>query len=262
MRLDHLLSKEQTPWGNAPYRENPLLPRYAASKAQTPEGRFFGSVLRRFHVTAGRYVWSVIQEEIDLASPSRLEAYLQGALKDGTRSRRHGTHRIGQADRRWVEFLQEMLRRLGYSAWVYQEGKSREYWIVETTAPFLSTTYDASALIGIVEGLYYARGYFDAEGGLPRGRGARLYVQLVQKNRASLEILTAILEAAGITCGRLHVPSIRADPDLWRFYVRASSQRRFMEVVSSWHPRKRDLIEERLSRTSVTIRTSRPLLRT
>lgn len=130
-----------------------------------------------------------------------------------------------------------MLAALGFRGWIYREGRERS---------FLSLSFDAGDLIGRPEGVFYARGYFDAEGGIPQVPNARLYVQLVQKERESLTTLRNILESSGIVCGRLHNPSTRVDPQLWRFYVRARSLIAFMTVVSSWHPRKRRLIESRL----------------
>ncbi len=93
----------------------------------------------------------------------------------------------------------------------------------------------------------YARGYFDAEGGVPRSPDARFYIQFVQKNRADLSQLRSWLGDLGVDCGALHVPSAFVDPDLWRFYVRARAHRVFIERVGSWHPRKRLIFEERRS---------------
>jgi hypothetical protein len=39
-----------------------------------------------------------LHAELLAANAKGLEAYLQGALRDGTRSARHRTHRIGQSD--------------------------------------------------------------------------------------------------------------------------------------------------------------------
>jgi hypothetical protein len=175
-----------------------------------------------------------------------LEAYLQGALRDGTRSERHHTHRIGQSDPRWLHLLGTALRTLGYRSWTYREGQDRHLWVLETTAPFLSLRYDASPLVGTTSGLHYARGYFDAEGGMPKDPTSRLYLQFCQKDRRSLEIVTWILQSWGISCGRVHNPSRRVDPDYWRFYVLARSHERFMSLVGSWHPRKRQQIETRM----------------
>jgi len=47
----------------------------------------------------------VIEDEIARTDLQGLRAYLLGALKDGTRSARHGTHRFGQSDPGWLELL-------------------------------------------------------------------------------------------------------------------------------------------------------------
>src|SRR5437016_13247345 len=124
-----------------------------------------------------------------------LEAYLQGALHDGTRSTLHGTHRIGQSDEGWIDVLRATLNLLGHRSWKYREGRSRRYWVVETTAHFLSVDFDPSDLVGRDEGLDYVRGYFDAEGGMPRDSGARLYFQLCQKHAVSLGAVHEILQS-------------------------------------------------------------------
>jgi hypothetical protein len=180
------------------------------------------------------------------AGAKGLEAYLQGALKDGGRCARHSTHRIGQKERGWLELLGAAFEVLGHRSWIYREGKSREYWILETTASFLSLKYDASPLVGTREGLLYARGYFDAEGGMPRNSEARLYLQYTQKDRTELEVLLEILESWDIAGGRIHNPSYAVDPNYRRFYVRARSHERFMTLVGSWHPRKRLQIDNRM----------------
>ncbi len=175
-----------------------------------------------------------------------LEAYLQGALRDGTWSARHRTHRIGQSDPGWLCLLESALRALGHRSWTYREGRDRQLWVLETTAPFLSLRYDASPLVGALTGIHYVRGYFDAEGGMPRSSNSRLYFQFCQKDRSNLEVVLEILESWGISCGRVHNPSHRVDPDYWRFYVLASSHERFMKLVGSWHPRKRQQMETRM----------------
>ena len=90
------------------------------------------------------------------------------------------------------------------------------------------------------------RGYFDAEGGMPRDRSARLYLQFTQKNLLNLECVHRILSSVGISGGRIHNPSQSVDPDYWRFYIRSESHHRFMAMVGSWHPRKRRLMEARM----------------
>lgn len=187
-----------------------------------------------------------LHAELLAANAKGLEAYLQGALKDGTCSARHRTHRIGQSDPRWLTLLGSALGILGYRSWTYREGRSRKLWVLETTAPFLSLGYDPSPLVGTEEGLHYVRGYFDAEGGMPKNPDTRLYIQFCQKDSVSLGAVVEILWSWEISCGRIHNPSHRVDPDYWRFYVRRESQERFMGLVGSWHPRKWEQIETRM----------------
>jgi len=175
-----------------------------------------------------------------------LESYLQGALRDGTRSALHRTHRFSQSDRGWLDLLSDALSLLGHRSWIYQEGRNRSVWVLETTAKFLSLNFDPLELAEITNGLTYVRGYFDSDGGMPRDPSARLYFQLCQKDRRSLEAVVRILQRQEIQCGRVHNPSRRVDPGYWRVFVRSCSHMSFMTLVSSWHPRKRQQIETRM----------------
>ncbi len=98
------------------------------------------------------------------------------------------------------------------------------------------------------EAAAFVRGYFDAEGGMPRHAEDRFYIQFVQKDRADLARTQTFLESFGIRCGRIHNPSVRVAPEYWRFYVLSVSHVDFVRVVGSWHPRKRALLEARLRR--------------
>ena len=118
--------------------------------------------------------------------------------------------------------------------------------MLETTARFLNLEFHPTPLIGTKCDLSYVRGYFDADGGMPRDSSARLYLQLCQKSRPSLEEIVSILEYWNIECGRVHNPSVRVDPDYWRFFVRTRSQADFVRLVSSWHPMKRQQMENRM----------------
>jgi hypothetical protein len=180
------------------------------------------------------------------ADAKGLEAYLQGALCDGTHSALHGTHRIGQSDPEWLRTLRFMLDCLGHRAWMYREGRNRNFWILETTAAFLSTKYDPRPLVGSLAALHYVRGYFDSDGGMPRCPTARLYLQFVQKDRQSLEVVANLMESWDIRCGRIHNPSPRVVPDYWRLYVLSRSHGRFISLVGSWHPRKRQQLNARM----------------
>jgi len=87
--------------------------------------------------------------------------------------------------------------------------------------------------------------------GIPRSTSSRFYVQLAQKNRLDLEDLRDRMQGLGLKCGCLHVPSVAADPEYWRFYVAAASHRQFYERVGSWHPRKRALLDSRFNRSGL-----------
>ena len=183
-----------------------------------------------------------LHAELLETSASGARAYLHGAAHDATTSSLHRTVRFGQADLRWLEVLRLLIARLGRRSWTYREGRSRQFWILETSAAALAERPTFSTR---EERLAYARGYFDSEGGTPRDPSARFYVQFVQKDHADLDQLRDILEFEGICCGRLHNPNRLRDPDLWRFYVVAAGHSAFATRVGSWHPRKRSLLEAR-----------------
>jgi LAGLIDADG-like domain len=185
-----------------------------------------------------------LHAELLETSVSGARAYLHGAAHDATISRRHGTVRFGRADERWLEVLKLLIARLGRRAWIYREGRSRHLWILETSVEVVAEQPSFSTS---EERLTYARGYFDAEGGIPRDPSARFYIQFVQKDHAGLDQLREMLELEGIGCGRLHNPSRLRDPDLWRFYVVAAGHSAFTTRVHSWHPRKRSLLAARLA---------------
>ena len=175
-----------------------------------------------------------------------LEAYLQGALHDGTCSTLHRTHRFFQSNPERLELLGTALAELGNRSWLYREGRARNLWVLETTAKFLNRNFDPRPLKEKPEGLSYVRGYFDSDGGMPRDPKARLYFQFCQKDRSSLEKVVEILTSWEIRCGRIHNPSYRKDPNYWRVFVQSESHRLFIERVSSWHPVKRQQMNTRM----------------
>ena len=118
--------------------------------------------------------------------------------------------------------------------------------MLETTAKFLTMSFDPLPLIGTRNALLYVRGYFDSDGGMPRNPAARLYIRLCHKNLRSLKSVVAILEDRAIRCGRVHNPSVRIDPEYWRVFIRSCSHQSFMRLVGSWHPVKRQQIETRM----------------
>ncbi len=157
-------------------------------------------------------------------------------MHDGTV--RYRTIRISQRERQYVLFVRRLVRSMGAGAWTYREGKARRVYVVE---------FSRSLMEGFVvrtreEIIDYARGYFDAEGGLPRTMSHGAYLYFAQKDRRDLGNLKKMLVSLGISCGRIHNPSKRIDPDYWRFYVRRGSIRTFARIVGSWQPRKAILL--------------------
>ncbi len=183
-----------------------------------------------------------LHAELLETSASGARAYLHGAAHDATISGRHKTVRFGQSDVRWLVVLKVLLDGLEKRSWSYREGRSRSFWVLETSAEVLAERPTFSTQ---EERFAYARGYFDAEGGTPRDPSARFYLQFVQKDHGDIDELRTMLMLEGIDCGRIHNPSRQVDPNLWRFYVLASGHEAFATLVSSWHPRKRSLFEAR-----------------
>jgi hypothetical protein len=183
-----------------------------------------------------------LHAELLETSASGARAYLHGAAHDATISGKHRTVRFGQSDVRWLFVLRVLLDGLERRSWTYREGRSRSFWVLETSAEVLAERPEFSTR---EERRAYARGYFDAEGGMPRDPSARFYLQFVQKDHGDIDELRTMLVSEGIDCGRIHNPSRQVDPDLWRFYVLTSGHEAFATLVSSWHPRKRSLLEAR-----------------
>jgi hypothetical protein len=132
-------------------------------------------------VTSRDLNWPIppdLQHEIDETPRTALLAYLEGARRDSTYSTLHNTFRYSQADRRWLVVLGLVLSKLHSRAWIYREGRRRA-WVLETVycnapEPCLGNAEERTAFV---------RGYFDAEGGIPRDKTGRFYIQFVQKTQ-------------------------------------------------------------------------------
>jgi DNA-binding transcriptional regulator WhiA len=172
-------------------------------------------------------------------------AYLQGILGDATYNKFHKTHRISQSNREWLERIKNLLLEVGDKSWIYKEGKSRNIYVLETASKKLSMEFNPMQLNSDAERIAYIRGYFDAEGGTAHDGKVRFYLQFAEKNKSRLEKVKNLLEQLGIECGKIHCPSSKEDPDYWRFYVRAKSYRKFIDMIGSWHPRKQKIFSKR-----------------
>ncbi len=173
------------------------------------------------------------------------KAYLLGASHDGTFSSKHKTFRFSQKSKQWLLILQGLLTLLGYKSWIYKEGKTRQVYVIETTAEFLRNI-EKQDYTSEEEKIAYIRGYFDSEGGVPHKIQSRFYIQLCQKNYSELVALKEMVESLGIKCGRIHNPSKRVDPNYWRFYILSESFHDFMGKIGSWHPLKKQIFQARM----------------
>jgi intein-encoded DNA endonuclease-like protein len=174
-----------------------------------------------------------------------IQAYLLGAIHDGSLNKGKRI-RISQKGTEWLKILQQLLKKLGYSSWIYKEGKDRKVYVLETLASFLDFNFEPLSLKSKREKIGYIRGFFDAEGGIPKTEKGRFYIQLVQKSNEKLKKVKKLLSELGIKTGRIHNPSKRVDPNYWRTYVLKESQKKFVKVIGSWHPRKIRALEKRM----------------
>ena len=194
----------------------------------------------RAESSEGGRLLPVIKRSIDLASDAEIEAYLAGAMHDGTYSAKHRTVRIAQSDLNWMQVLGDAFEAVGANRWFYREG-SRDIYVVES-----SFVPGKGSLQNLREKAAYIRGYFDAEGGVPRSPDARFYVQFCQKDQRDLGEVKLLLESLEIRTGRMHNPSKRVDPEYWRFFLPSDSFKRFIETIGSWHPRKARILRRRI----------------
>jgi hypothetical protein len=160
------------------------------------------------------------------------KSYLLGALHDGTV--RRVTYRIGAKDLVYVEFLKAGILQLGYKAWLYKEGKDRNYFIVE----FSKSVLRDIKILSPQDKINYIRGYFDTDGGVARSQSVRYYIYFAQKNKNDLITLKRYLEELYIQTGVIHNPSRKKDSNYWRFFIKANSYKKFATLIGSWHPIK------------------------
>ena len=177
-------------------------------------------------------------------SERNIKAYLNGALHDATFSSNR-RFRYAQKGTEWLKVLKVLLKKIGHNSWIYKEGKDRDVYVLETLANFLDFKCNPLKFKTRAEKIAYIRGFFDAEGGIPKNN-KRFYIQLVQSDKQKLQKIKRILEEIEIKTGKIHNPSVRVDPEYWRMYVLAGSRKRFAEKITSWHPRKIKIFRTRM----------------
>lgn len=163
------------------------------------------------------------------------KAYILGALHDATE--REYTYRLSQKEKKYVEFIADMLEEMDHKAWVYEEGEMRDLYVVE----FAKAVLDGENVKTLDEKIDYIRGYFDTEGSIPKKGKTRFYIYFAQKDKKDLKQVKKYLEEIGVHCGKIHNPT-KKDRSYWRFYVSSQSHRDFVKKVGSWHPRKCQLL--------------------
>jgi intein-encoded DNA endonuclease-like protein len=173
-----------------------------------------------------------------------IKAYLLGALHDATFSQ-NKRFRFSQKGTEWLKVLKVMLKKIGYNSWVYQEGKNRTVYVLETLAPFLDFKFNPLKFTSKTEKINYLKGFFDAEGGLPKNN-KKFYIQLAQSDKNKLRQIKKILNGLKIETGTIHNPSKKINPDYWRMYVLKTSHRKFAKVIGSKHHRKIKIFRKRM----------------
>ncbi len=161
-------------------------------------------------------------------------------LHDATE--RKNTYRIATKNLNFAKFIREGILKLGSKAWIYKEGKNRNLWIVEFSKILLKEFKIKSKQNKID----YIRGYFDAEGGISQSSKVRFYIYFCQKDLIDLEEVKKFLLELGISCGLIHNPSKKVDPNYWRFFVSSKSYKDFTKIISSDHPEKIKLLEMKI----------------
>lgn len=167
-----------------------------------------------------------------MLAPNITKSYLLGLMHDSTTSKY--TYRLCQKSLSFLETIQLGIQKMGSKAWIYKEGKTRNVHILEFARSLLKDTAIASQ----VDKIDYIRGYFDAEGSVPRNLMARYYIYFCQKDFSDLEQVRNYLLELEIACGKIHVPSKNVDPNYYRFYILCTSWEKFGRLVGSFHSEK------------------------
>lgn len=186
-------------------------------------------------------------------------AYLLGALRDATidlREKKNYEIKIAQKDIRWLKLLQQLFEkyfqklgritnhvnntsilRINDKTIVNEIAEISEMKVPQDNWETPLVIKNSPLPIQVA----YLRGFFDAEGGLPKNpqTSKQKYLSLSQKNKESLEFLRNILikmefNPTNLTiCGKV-----------WEFRLtRKKDILKFIEEIGSWHPEKRERLK-------------------
>ena len=181
-------------------------------------------------------------------------AYLLGALRDSTIDIRKGKNyeiKIAQKESEWLSVLQGIfLRHFNNAGRITQHSKDAKILRItgkETTYKILEisqmkvpqVTWKTPKIIQEQKNsvqLQYLRGFFDAEGGLPRNpeTAKQKYISFSQKNKESLQFLRALLINNGFRPTNLTICG-----GVWEFRLtRKNDMANFSIKVGSLHKDK------------------------
>lgn len=181
-------------------------------------------------------------------------AYLLGALRDATidvRKRKNYEIKISQKNKEWLELIQEIFKKN-----FEKDGKISKYkentWILRINSKKITKEIIKISEIIIPQDKWntpsiikkssvkiqkaYVRGFYDAEGGLPRNpQNKQKYISLSQKNKESLEFVRNFILKLG-----MNPTNITFCGNVWEFRItRKNDIVNFIEKIGSWHPEKR-----------------------
>ncbi|MFW5853612.1 MAG: LAGLIDADG family homing endonuclease [Patescibacteria group bacterium] len=171
-------------------------------------------------------------------------AYIQGAMHDASLNKKKRI-RIVQKHKDWLIIIQKLLININVNSWIYKEGKDRDVYCLETVTKELKFSFNPDLLKDLNEKKFYLKGFFDAEGGIPRN-GKRFYIQLTQKDLKKIKIIKNMLNSLGIESGKIHNPSRKIDPEYWRIFISTKSHYRFISEIGSYHPIKSKIFNQRM----------------
>ena len=178
--------------------------------------------------------------------------YLLGALRDGNLDVRKGKNyeiKIGQKDPNWLLLVKNLLdKNFGATANI-NNGLVRvtQKKVVERIAEFSGIkspqefwdTPKILASLRSTELIPYIRGFWDAEGGLPKNpemtkRAEQRYVSFHQKNKESLNFIRQKLIELGFNPTKITFCS-----EVFEFRIcRHLEIKQFYEMIGSWHSEK------------------------
>ena len=84
-------------------------------------------------MTPQRLHAELLEELMDMS-----KTYLLGVMHDSTE--RKNTYRISSKENKYIQFLADMIHKMGHNAWTYREGKTREMYVVEFSKKVVNNT--------------------------------------------------------------------------------------------------------------------------